>query len=54
MGTEQYEAPIVTILGVVSDLTQGTGKPGIYFDFPGSNEGNKAPPVSSGPGGMAS
>jgi hypothetical protein len=51
MSAEQYEEPTVTILGVVSDLTRS--KPGIYFDFPGSNEGNKFTPPRD-PGGIVS
>jgi hypothetical protein len=42
MATDDYEPPTVTVLGRVSDLTQA--KPGIYFDFPGSAQGNKQPP----------
>jgi hypothetical protein len=48
MAIEEYEEPTVTVLGTVSDLTQG--KPGIYFDFPGSSEGNKTPPKPGTPG----
>jgi len=44
-----YEKPSVTVLGEVTDLTM-SGKPGIYFDFPGSSEGNKMPPPPGTPG----
>lgn len=46
--TDDYEAPTVTVLGTVSDLTQA--KPGIFFDFPGASEGNKAVPPPGAPG----
>jgi len=44
----QYEPPTVKDLGRVSDLTQS--KPGIYFDFPGSAEGNTQKPAPGTPG----
>jgi hypothetical protein len=47
--SEKYEAPKVQVLGTVSDLTQGS-KPGVYFDFPGSSEGNKSFPPPNTPG----
>jgi hypothetical protein len=45
---EAYEAPQITVLGEIADVTQT--KPGIYFDFPGSSEGNKTPPAPGAPG----
>ena len=50
MSEESYEAPSITVLGDVTDMTQG--KPGIFFDFPGSAEGNTAPPPGA-PGTVA-
>jgi hypothetical protein len=49
MADETYEAPQITVLGDITDMTQ-VGKPGIYFDFPGSAEGNKIPPTPGAPG----
>jgi hypothetical protein len=46
--SEHYEEPTVKVLGTVSDLTQS--KPGIYFDMPGSSEGNSTPPAPGAPG----
>jgi hypothetical protein len=46
--TENYEAPTVTVLGTVSDLTQG--KPGVWFDFPHSAEGNNHEPANGATG----
>jgi hypothetical protein len=43
MKDETYEPPMITVLGEVTDLTQA--KPGFYFDFPGSAEGNAVPPT---------
>ena len=43
-----YKSPAVKVLGPISDLTQS--KPGIYFDFPGSSEGNNHPPAPGTPG----
>jgi hypothetical protein len=48
MAEEIYEAPQITVLGDITDMTQG--KPGIYFDFPGSTEGNTSPPAPGAPG----
>ena len=48
MAEESYEAPRVTVLGDVTDMTQS--KPGIFFDFPGSSEGSKTPPPPGAPG----
>jgi hypothetical protein len=48
MTHESYEAPSITILGDITDMTQA--KPGIYFDFPGANEGSKTPPPPGAPG----
>lgn len=44
----QYESPTVKDLGRISDLTKS--KPGIFFDFPGSSEGNTKPPAPGAPG----
>ncbi len=49
MSEKSYEAPSIKVLGGLSDLTQ-MSKPGIYFDFPGSAEGNTAPPAPGAPG----
>lgn len=49
MTKESYEAPQITVLGEITDMTQAA-KPGIYFDFPGSAEGNKNPPAPDAPG----
>ncbi len=48
MADERYEAPQITVLGDITDMTQA--KPGIYFDFPGSAEGNSTPPNPHAPG----
>ena len=48
MAQESYEAPQITVLGDITDMTQA--KPGIYFDFPGSAEGNSVPPQPGSPG----
>jgi hypothetical protein len=45
---EHYEAPTITVLGDVTDMTQA--KPGIFFDLPGSSEGNTTPPAPGAPG----
>ncbi len=37
MAEETYEAPEITILGEITDMTQA--KPGIFFDFPHAGEG---------------
>jgi hypothetical protein len=52
MAEEIYEAPQITVLGDVTDMTQSKSKPGFYFDFPGSAEGSHkvAPPGSPGTG----
>ena len=44
----EYQAPKVTVLGSVTDLT--LAKPGIYFDFAGSEQGNNEPPAPGTPG----
>ena len=49
MSDQNYEAPKITVLGDVTDMTQSQ-KPGIYFDFPGSAEGAKTPPPPGAPG----
>jgi len=48
MAEESYEAPQITVLGDITDMTQA--KPGIYFDFPGAAEGagTKPPPHAQG------
>lgn len=48
MADDVYSKPTVTVLGEVTNLTQG--KPGIYFDFPGASEGNTTPPSPGAPG----
>jgi hypothetical protein len=46
MAEDTYEAPKITVLGDVTDMTQT--KPGFFFDFPGSAEGaTSRPPVGS-------
>lgn len=46
--SNSYEPPEVKILGSVTDLT--LAKPGIYFDAPGSLQGNSQPPPPGTPG----
>ncbi len=48
MAEETYEAPHITVLGDITDMTQA--KPGFYFDFPGSAEGANHPPSPGSPG----
>ena len=48
MAERPYEAPQVTVLGDVADVT--LGKPGIYFDYPGACEGNTGVPSPGAPG----
>jgi hypothetical protein len=48
MAEESYEAPQITVLGDITDMTQG--KPGFNFDFPGSAEGSTVPPAPGSPG----
>lgn len=43
-----YEAPRLTVLGPVTELTQQ--KPGIFFDAPGSQLGSNDPPAPGTPG----
>ena len=50
MSDQNYEAPKITVLGDVTDMTLSSGKPGIYFDMVGSAEGNKNPPAPGAPG----
>jgi hypothetical protein len=45
---DAYEAPSVKVVGTVGELTQA--KPGIYFDFQGSIQGNSVPPAPGTPG----
>jgi hypothetical protein len=37
---DDYEKPEVTVLGTVTDMTQASNKPGIYFDFGNCNQGS--------------
>jgi hypothetical protein len=39
MDEKTYEAPEIRVLGEVTDLTE-MAKPGVFFDFPFSTEGN--------------
>jgi hypothetical protein len=48
MAEETYEAPRITVLGDITDMTQA--KPGIFFDFPGSAEGASTAPPPGTPG----
>ncbi|MGP0111061.1 MAG: hypothetical protein ACLPR9_19765 [Acidimicrobiales bacterium] len=48
MAEESYEAPQITVLGDITDMTQA--KPGIYFDFGNSAEGSKTAPAPGSPG----
>jgi len=48
MTEETYEAPQITVLGDITDMTQT--KPGVYFDFPHSAEGNTIIPPPGTPG----
>jgi hypothetical protein len=38
--SEVYEAPEITVLGELTDMTQATTKPGVYFDFGNCNQGS--------------
>jgi hypothetical protein len=49
MNEKTYEAPSIKVLGGLSDLTQ-MSKPGIYFDYAYSAEGNTVPPAPGAPG----
>jgi hypothetical protein len=42
MTGKTYEEPEIRVLGEVTDLTQ-MSKPGVYFDYPFSSEGNSTP-----------
>lgn len=46
--SKSYETPQIKVLGSVAELTQS--KPGIYFDFPGAQQGNTQPPAPGTPG----
>lgn len=46
--TMAYEAPKIEVIGDITDMTQG--KPGVWFDFPGSAEGNDHVPSPGAPG----
>ena len=48
MADEGYEAPQITVLGEVTDLTQAKG--GIYFDYGYATEGSPTPPAPGSPG----
>jgi hypothetical protein len=39
--SHDYEAPEITVLGELTDMTQGSTKPGAYFDFGNCNQGSK-------------
>ena len=45
--SESYEEPRVTVLGVLSDMTQ---KQGIYFDYGYAVSGSPTPPAPGTPG----
>jgi hypothetical protein len=45
---QHYESPEVKVLGTVTDMT--LAKPGIYFDFSGSQQGNSNVPAPGTPG----
>jgi hypothetical protein len=51
MADETYEAPQITVLGEVTDLTQ---KGGIYFDYGHATEGSPTPPAPGSPGSFPS
>lgn len=50
MDNKGYEAPEITVIGGLADITQV--KPGFFFDQVGSSEGNSviAPPGTPGTG----
>jgi hypothetical protein len=48
MAEETYEAPRITVLGDITDMTQA--KPGFFFDFPGASEGSTTIPSPGSPG----
>jgi hypothetical protein len=53
MTESTYEAPQLTVLGNITDMTQG--KPGQYFDFPHSSSNIETfPPPGVTPGGEGS
>ena len=41
--SEVYEAPEITVLGELTDMTQASTKPGQYFDFGNCNQGSVNP-----------
>jgi hypothetical protein len=50
-----YESPQVKVLGSIGAMTPATpgiyfAKPGFFFDFPGSSEGNTNKPPPGTPG----
>jgi hypothetical protein len=38
--SNNYEAPEITVLGELTDMTQTSTKPGVYFDFGNCNPGS--------------
>jgi|HubBroStandDraft_1064217.scaffolds.fasta_scaffold2674021_1 hypothetical protein len=44
--SEVYEAPEITVLGELTDMTQASSKPGKYFDFSNCNQGSSTAPTS--------
>jgi hypothetical protein len=48
MAEETYEAPRITVLGDITDMTQA--KPGFFFDFGNASEGSKTSPPGGSPG----
>jgi hypothetical protein len=38
--SNEYEAPEITVLGELTDMTQASTKPGAYFDFGNCNQGS--------------
>lgn len=46
--SKSYEPPQVKVIGSVEGFTQA--KPGMYFDFPGSQQGNNQLPIPGAPG----
>jgi hypothetical protein len=47
MADETYEAPEITVLGEITDLTQ---KHGIYLDYGFATQGKGTPPPPGSPG----
>ena len=40
--SNDYVAPEITVLGELTDMTQTSTKPGIYFDFGNCNQGSSS------------